>query len=362
MNVASVFCGIGACEHALTKLCIEHNIIFASDNGGRKCTYNAIGSNLDRLSNAERNKIIAEEYNKFGKNYVELSYLANYSPLSFFQDVRFVDGKEYRDRIELFVGGSPCQSFSQSGKRLGLEDARGTLFYEYARLVNEIKPDVFIYENVPGIMTHDNGKTWEIMSEIFDDLGYYWKVEKLNAKDYGIPQNRRRIFVVGFKKSQYCEKFRFPKKIPLNFVAEDFLESCIDKKYYFKEKGFKWVTNPKNIGKRVSINAKICRTQTANQQYNWCGDMIFEEVDNSLIHDGIYIDTFCGKPGKLRKLIPRECLNLMGYSKDFKIVVPDKEIYHQSGNSIVVNTLEEIIKQIIKTGVWEKDVKSSDSI
>ena len=122
--------------------------------------------------------------------FLKESYFVNYKidEESWFEDIRFIDGKKFENKIDLFVGGSPCQSFSMMGKRAGLEDARGTLFYEYARLVNEIKPKVFIYENVPGMINHDNGNTWKVVREIFESLGYKFYFQILNSKDYGIPQ------------------------------------------------------------------------------------------------------------------------------------------------------------------------------
>ncbi len=120
-------------------------------------------------------KLYAEET---GINYVEQSYKANYKidDSKFFQDVKLLDGKEFRGKVDLFVGGSPCQSFSVMGKQGGLEEARGTLFYEYARLVEEIQPKVFIYENVTGMLKHDKGHTWEVISSIFDTWVMYGNI------------------------------------------------------------------------------------------------------------------------------------------------------------------------------------------
>ena len=105
--------------------------------------------------------------------------------------------------------------------------------------------------------------------------------------------------------------------------------------------------------KRVSINEDIIRTQAANQQYNWCGDMRFEPLNDNhqnILNDKIYVSTYNGELGVCRKLTPRECLRLMGFHEEFQITVPDQKMYRQSGNSIVVNVLEQIIEQIIKTG------------
>lgn len=358
--LATVFSGIGAIEQALIKQNIDHEIAFACDNGERelKLSEEEIKAMLKDKTNAERKAFIDELYAGTNKeNYVEQSYMANYNldKDNFYQDIRFLDGKDYSNKIDLFVGGSPCQSFSISGYRRGLEDTRGTLFYEYARLVKEIQPKVFIYENVPGMLNHDSGKTWEIISATFDELGYSWKLFKLNAKHYGIPQNRTRIYVVGIRNDLNIKVDFEIAKVKLETVVKDYLEQDVDDIYYHKEKGFKWITKPLSLKKRVSINKDISRTQAANQQYNWCGDMVFEPLTNGKSHSSeIYVGEFKGEVGVARKLTPRECLRLMGYSDSFKIVVPDKEMYRQSGNSIVVNVLERIVAEIIKTGVFNE--------
>ena len=175
------------------------------------------------------------------QNKVRQSYLANYEidEENFHWNISFLDGNQYKHKVDLFVGGSPCQSFSLVGKQRGLNDTRGTLFYEYARLIKEIEPKVFIYENVKAILSNDNGRTWEKIKEVFDELGYkvYYKngdkPSVLNAKDYGIPQNRERLFVVGFRKDIKLEKeFRFPQPIKLKKKMKDFLLDNVSGRYY----------------------------------------------------------------------------------------------------------------------------------
>jgi len=245
LKLGTVFSGIGAVEHALECLKIPHDILFACDNGERhlKTSYEDIIAATSQMSNAERNAYVADLYNaEGGINYVEQEYKANYiiADKNFYQDVKLLDGQEYRGQIDLFVGGSPCQSFSIMGKRGGLEEARGTLFYEYARLVEEIQPKVFIYENVTGMLNHDGGHTWDVISNIFSNLGYLWTYWVLNAKDFGIPQNRRRIFVVGFRKdlADYFNLIAEPKKRKLTLDMADLLEKDIPNKYYLPEKGY----------------------------------------------------------------------------------------------------------------------------
>lgn len=367
IRLGTVFSGIGAIEHALDRLGLPHDIVFACDNGERKLKskIEKVESAIEGMNNSEKNDYITQLYEKeCGINYVEQTYRANYiiKNDSFYQDVRFLDGSQFEGNIDLFVGGSPCQSFSVAGKRGGLDEARGTLFYDYARLVNEIKPKVFIYENVPGMLNHDNGKTWTIISKIFDDLGYHWQHWLLNAKDYGLPQNRRRIFVIGFHKNykNYFQKLVKPSPIPLEKEMTDYLEEQVDNKYYLPEKGFLRVIDPKHK-RHVALNGKIARTQVANQQFNWYGDMRFESViPERLLHDDrVYKGYYNGVLGVARCLTPRECLRLMGFSDDFIIPenVSDQNMYRQAGNSIAVNVLMEIMKQILETGIFINDRK-----
>lgn len=365
IKLGTVFSGIGAIEHALDRLEIPHTVEFACDNGERKLksSIEDISSAVERMSDAEKNAYITELYEKeCGANKAEKTYRANYKICNelFYQDVRLLDGKQFEGKIDLLVGGSPCQSFSIAGKRKGLDEARGTLFYDYARLVSEIKPKVFIYENVTGMLNHDSGRTWSIISEIFDDLGYYWTYYVLNAKDYGIPQNRRRIFVIGFHNDfKNCfDRLVMPTSIPLKEDMTSLLENNINNKYYLPEKGFMRVVDPKH-NKHVALNGKIARCQVATQQYNWYGDMRFEvEIPQRLLDDNrVYKGYYNGVFGVARCLTPRECLRLMGFADYFKIVVSDQHMYRQVGNSIAVNVLIAIINQILLTRIFNDDGK-----
>ena len=360
LRVGTLFSGIGAFEQALKQMKIPHEIVFACDNGERylKQTFEEICEATKGMSQEDRRKYVDDLYEATGKpNNVKKSYFANY-PISedrWYNDVRFMDGKPYAGKVDILVGGSPCQSFSIMGKRGGLEEARGTLFYEYARMVKECDPNVFIYENVPGMLNHDGGHTWEVISSIFGTLGYLWKYWVLNAKDFGLPQNRRRLFVVGFKK-EYADSFakiNDPQKVDLERDMADLLESDVANKYYLPEKGFKRVIDP-NQTKHVALNGKIARCQVACQQYNWFGDMRFESpVPDRIKNDKrIYKGRYKGKMGVARCLTPRECLRLMGFEDSFRIAVPDMHMYRQVGNSIAVNVMKEVMQTIENTGVF----------
>lgn len=392
LKLGTVFSGIGAIEHALERLSIPHDITFACDNGNIEIDLEReeIEKKLANLNSFKDKKNFIDELytKKKKKNFVEESYQANYNiPQEHFHyDVRFLDGCQYRNEIDLFVGGSPCQSFSMVGKRGGFEDTRGTLFYEFARLVNEIRPKVFIYENVKGVLSHDGGNTWTIMQNVFSDLGYKWYSQVLNSKNYGIPQNRERLFVVGF--IDQTAEFDFPSPQVLTKTMQDFLLENTPEKYYLGDKGIDFVTSTKNLNKQYTqINGSIGLCQKANQQFNWHGDFIFEELPNPIDEKyflseklvnyvmatgtkGFYtrpkidleiarpllatmtkmhragVDNYVTTQGRIRKLTPRECLRLMGFCDSFKIVVSDTQAYRQAGNSIVVDVLMNIVKQI----------------
>lgn len=404
IRLATVFSGIGAIEQALERMNLPYEIVFASDNGDRDLNLDEmlIHSELERKKDYKSKKeYIDSLYGQSKKtNFVYKSYLANYdiSTEHFHQDVRFIDGKQYKNKVDLFVGGSPCQSFSLVGKRGGFEDTRGTLFYEFARLIKEVQPKTFIYENVKGVLSHDNGNTWEIMKNVFDELGYTWNFEILNAKNFGIPQNRERIFVVGFLDEKKGMKFEFPNSVELKYVLSDYLQNNVAEKYYLGKKGIDFVTSKKNLNKQYTqINADIGLCQKANQQFNWHGDFRFEPIDSEYGQEieekyylseklvnyvlspgtkGFYsrpeidldiarpllstmtkmhragVDNYVTTQGRIRKLTPRECLRLMGFCDSFQIVVSDTQAYKQAGNSIVVNVLINIVDAIIKTKVF----------
>lgn len=348
IRVATVFSGIGAAEQALLRSNIEHELVFACD--------------IDK--------------------YVKKSFFANYDidEKRWFDDIFSIDGNKFTNKIDLFIGGSPCQSFSLVGKRKGLLDNRGLLVYEFIRLVSEIKPKTFIFENVKGILSHDKGETWSILKEEFELLGYHLNYKVLNAKDYGIPQNRERLFVIGFKEQR---QFTFPQPINLEISLQDLLEDLPPLKYFLPEKGVQFVTKEKNLKKKYTqINGDIAVCQKANQQFNWHGDFVTQNIDKYYLSDKVKeyvlsegtknfrskpetdlkiarpllstmakmhragIDNYITREDRLRKLTPRECLRLMGFPDTFKIVVSDTQMYKQAGNSIVVDVLVNILNNI----------------
>ena len=355
IRIATVFSGIGAAEQALQQLGVDHRIVFACDNGERylKQSFEEISSILDNFSIEYREQVLRLLYDSTGKpNNVKKSYFANYDidETRWFEDIRFIDGKPFKGQVDLFVGGSPCQSFSTYGHKRGLEDTRGTLFYDYARLVQEIQPKAFIFENVTGLLTHDHKRTWRVIKDTFDLLNYDIKFEVLNAQDYNLPQLRKRVFVVGINRKLKCKEYEFPKPVPLTHKSTDYLEDAIPNAYYLPEKGFNFVTKVERSQRRARVNQDIIGCQTANQQFNWVGDFRVETPQQRHIDDPrIYIGEYEGKPAVARKMIPRELLRLMGFSDEFEIVVDDNTMWRQTGNSIAVPVIKAVIEKIIET-------------
>lgn len=353
IKLATVFSGIGAVEQAFKQLDLDHRIVFACDNGERYLDLSTeeIQAEIDANPHRDPQEIVNELYEKTGKpNNVKKSYIANYGDNlgDWYEDIRFLNGTKYAGGVDIIVGGSPCQSFSTYGKKLGLEDTRGTLFYDYARLIKEVGPKVFIFENVNGLLSHDKGKTWQVIKDVFTSLNYIISYKILDAQDYNLPQMRKRLFVVGIRRDLNKEKFVFPEPVPLEHTAEEYLEKNIPNKYYLPIKGFKYVTEHSRNEGRARVNRLVIGCQTANQQFNWTGDFRVEKalkrhIDDSRIHKDMYDGQLC----VARKLTPRECLNLMGFT-DFNIVVKDQVMYRQAGNSIAVPVLKALIQKIVK--------------
>lgn len=354
IKIATVFSGIGAIEHAFNRLHIPNEIVFACD------------------------------INKFAKQ----SYFANYQidENNWFDDIALVPGERFKNKIDFLMGGSPCQSFSSVGKRKGLNDHRGNLIFDFINLIKSSQPKIFLFENVKGLMSHNKGKTFDEVLDGFNKTNYKIFYQVLNAKDYGIPQNRERLFLLGFKDTSI--EFDFPKKMKLLYKVKDFLQDKADPKYYLGEKGIEFVTSRSNHKYKCQINADIALCQKSNQQFNWHGDFIKEDghavpnkyflseaVKNYVLKTGTKgfyskpqtdleiarpllstmasmhragVDNYFTYGERIRKLTPRECLRLMGFDDSFKIVVSDTQMYKQAGNSVVVNVLMAILQNIYR--------------
>lgn len=370
LNVATLFSGIGAPEWALKRLGIPYESVLACDNGD-------VGLDDDVDINNERKKIALmtsfaqeKEYvdqlyidHSRKNNFVKKSYLSNYPDFkeeNYFLDVTLLNGKPLIGKVDLLVGGSPCQSFSTVGFQMGLDDFRGNLFFEFVRLVDEIKPKVFIYENVSGIRSKKNHDNWEKMWGVMNNLGYKTWTGVLNAKDYGIPQIRNRFFVVGFLNQSINTDLFSPKQKKLAGLMQDFLiESTQEDGFQFDQKGdLTFSKNPGIIDKKYYLTPAVKKYVLAEGTKNWHTHI---ETDKTIArtllstmgnHHRAGVDNYVTIDGRLRSLSERECLRLMGFTDDYKIVVSMPQAYKQAGNSMVVDVIMALINEIINTGCF----------
>ena len=362
IKIGTIFSGIGAAEFALRRLKIPHEILFACDNGELEYSIPEmdVESKLSIIKNPRERKAFLTSVMPKRKNFVKESYLANYDldEENFYFNVRHFDGIQYRNKVDIFIGGSPCQSFTLKKKKKGLEEARGTLFYEFARLVKEIQPKVFIYENVQGLVKHDQGKTWEVVQRVFNSLGYTLYHDILDAVEHGIPQKRRRIFVIGFKDKPSLG-FNFPRKKPLKFTMQDFLlENTKEGNFISDGEKIKIIKAKGDVPEKYFLSERILPGIMCE---GTGGFSMKPEIDLKIARPLMSTmhkmhrageDNYVTTNGKIRRLAPRECLRLMGFTDDFKIRVSDTQMYRQAGNSVVVDVLMGLIKEIKNSMEW----------
>jgi DNA (cytosine-5)-methyltransferase 1 len=262
----------------------------------------------------------------------------------FVEDIQKINEKKLPD-FDFLLGGFPCQAFSIAGYRQGFDDekGRGNLFYDIARILEEKQPKGFMLENVKNLKGHDQGKTFKIIIDTLEGLGYHVKAKVLNSMEYGnVPQNRERIYIVGFKDKKHYEKFSFPSPIRLTKKITDLLEESVDEKYYYNGKPLyknlkDEVTNSETVyqwrRKYVRENKKgVCPTLTANMGTG-----------------GHNVPIIKDKKG-IRKLTPLECARIQGFPMDFKLPkhMSDSALYKQFGNSVTVPVVSAVANQIKK--------------
>ena len=415
IKLATVFSGIGAIEQSLKRLGIDYQVVFACDNGDVELNLlegdelkeytslkklrskkqlkdpndiskleqyslkeNQLAENLRHQilklsSEQEKKEFVDKLYRSKSRqtNFVKKAYMANYgnriADNDFHLDIRFLDGRDYRDsHIDLLVGGSPCQAFSAVGAQYGLNDTRGTLFYEFARIVKETQPRVFIYENVRGLTTHDKGHTWKVIKDVFEhELNYRFpEPQILNASDFSIPQSRRRLFVVGIREDINCANFIYPQPVPLKYTMQDFLEdNCAAGSFTFNKLTGDLIV-PKIPGKAddkfiltPAVQRYVLAGGTSSYKTSKETDLPIARTLMKMMtqHHRAGVDNYITvqkEPLILRQLSDREALRLMGYPDDFVIAVSSMQTLRQAGNSIVVDVLIAILKNIISTGVF----------
>ncbi len=256
----------------------------------------------------------------------QISYAANFgeTPVG---DITKVNAADIQD-FDLLFGGFPCQAFSIIGKRLGFEDkTRGTLFFDIARILKEKKPQAFVLENVKQLASHDKGRTLDtILSTLRDELGYYVDYKILNALDFGLPQKRERIIIVGSKKPF---KMNWPTSFSRNQTLADILETNVDKKHYASEA---------IVAKRKAKHTASCYPSVWHE--NKSGNISSYPYSCALRAGASY--NYLLVNGE-RRLTPREMLRLQGFPDSFKIAVSDYQTRHQAGNAVPVNMVEAVL-------------------
>jgi DNA (cytosine-5)-methyltransferase 1 len=360
MRVGSDFSGVGAFNQALIRLGVQFEEVFACD--------------MDK--------------------YARDTFIHNYGEPKYYP-TNVYDREIPSESLDIYMTSPPCQAFSLAGKRLGKEDKRGILFFNSHEFIQVNKPRFFIFENVKGLLSDDGGRTFQewvnmlsgksvngvpVLFPYDDSVPYhlYWQV--LNAKHHGVPQNRERVFLIGIR-DDADNRFQFPREEHLTKRLKDVLEDDVDDKYFLSEKLLNFLINyqPKNFQintpliNTTNISRSInTRTQFCGRQDNFIkinsntskgyeeaieGDSINFSVPNSETRRGRVgkgvaqtLDTACNqgtlKSGEIRRLTPRECFRLMDFPDTFTWKVSDSQAYKQAGNSIVVNVLYKILKQL----------------
>lgn len=271
--------------------------------------------------------------------YARITHMTNFDVTGEYivHDAKSIREGELPDFDVLFAG-FPCQAFSLAGKREGFEDARGTLFFEIARIIRDKKPKAFLLENVKGLTYHDKGKTMRIILNTLEKLGYNVHYKVLNSKNFGVPQIRERIFFVGFRQKINIP-FKFPKGIPLTKKLKDIMENNVPERYYLQKECVKKLLAQKAVGNGSTDIVLLAHTKANIKQRRQLRDESWT-LDTSGNKMGVVVGT------RIRKLIPRECARLQGFPDSFKFPVSDTQAYKQIGNAVTVSVAEAIGREM----------------
>lgn len=267
------------------------------------------------------------------------------------RDINLVKSNEIPD-FDICLAGFPCQSFSIAGYREGFDDkkGRGLLFFQIARILKDKRPSIIFLENVKNLVSHDNGKTFSIILDTLKNLGYHIKYKVLNAMEYGnIPQNRERIYIVGFLDKKLCDNFSFPNPIPLTTKLSDIIDfhTKVDDKYYYTKGKYKGDIFEKLVD-AIDDEQAVYQWRRTYVRKNKSGVIPTLTANQGMGgHNVCIIKTDYG----IRKMTPHECFNAQGFPKNFKLPddIKDSRLYKQAGNSVCVSVINRIATNIIDT-------------
>ena len=275
--------------------------------------------------------VFASEIDKFSK----ITYESNFGDMPS-GDITEIETNKI-PKFDILLAGFPCQPFSYAGLKKGFDDTRGTLFFEIYRIAKEHKPKVIFLENVKGFKNHDKGNTFRVVKNRLEELGYKVFADVINAKYFGVPQNRERIYIIGFLNNNI--EFEFPKPLNIDVKLKNILETNVDEKYTISDKLWAGHQRRKEEHKRKGngfgysiFNANSEYTSTISARYYKDGSEILIEQENK----------------NPRKLTPREAGRLQGFPNSFKIPVSDTQAYRQLGNSVAIPVIEALAKNIFK--------------
>ena len=287
----------------------------------------------------QTNKFRVVYANEFDKN-ANITYRLNF-PETFLdnRDIHIVEPEDIKvDNLDVIVGGFPCQAFSIAGYRKGFKDERGDLFFELLRIIQAKKPKAIFIEN---------GKTFKVIKEALTTNGYHIKWKVLNGKDYGnIPQNRERIYIVGFLSKAQFDSFSFPDEIKLTSKLSDVIEFNSEQDDYFYYSAEKNPTFYKELQENIKSSDSIYQWRRQYVRENKSG--VVPTLTANMGMGGHNVPLILTQDKRIRKLTPKETFNVQGYPKDFKLPkeVSNGQLYKQAGNSVVVPLIKRIALKI----------------
>ena len=266
------------------------------------------------------------------------------------RDIHNVQPNDFPDS-DIIAGGFPCQAFSIAGYRQGFNDekGRGNLFFELTRLIHEKKPRVVFFENVKNLVGHDAGNTFRVILDALKTEGYQYRYQVLNAMEYGnTPQNRERIYIVGFLKPDDYSRFSFPDPIPLTKKLSDIIdfENPVEEKYYYRKGKYKGDI----------YDLLVDAMDDPNTVYQWRRKYVRKNMSGVVptltanMGEGGHNVPLVITPSGIRKLTPHECFNTQGFPLEYKLPdnMAESRLYKQAGNSVCVEVIHRIAENIIK--------------
>lgn len=290
------------------------------------------------LHDRDRTAPLCVGYSEIDKYAVQI-YQSHFPEHKNYGDITKINADELPD-FDLLVGGFPCQSFSIAGKRGGFEDTRGTMFFELARILKAKQPRLFLFENVKGLLSHDNGKTFRTIISTLDELGYDLQWQVLNSKNHGVPQNRERVFIIG-----HLRGTSRPQVFPFGTSYGEVIDVG-HRISNFSKREFGWRKESPTLAARDYKDPKIVQinnpTHSNNRVYGTDG--IAPTLNTA---QGGNRQPFIPKESKIRRLTPTECERLQGFPDGWTEGVSDTQRYKTLGNAVTVNVIEDIMNKLL---------------